>query len=176
MDAIQALKTRRSVRKYSRREVPSELVRDIVDCGRLAATALNLQPWEFVVVTDEAVRRKIAGVAEHGKFIAEAPVCIAVFCRADKKYFLEDGSAATQNMLVAATAHGLGSCWVAGHKKDYAEAVQEYLGIPGTHTLVSLVAVGYAAGETAGPKKRSLEDVLHRERFGAVEPPSGSGV
>lgn len=165
LEALEALKTRRSVRKYTSRVVTPEVVADIVDCGRLAATALNLQPWEFVVVTDEAVRRKIAGVAEHGWFIAEAPVCIAVFCRADKKYFLEDGSAATQNMLVAATAHGLGSCWVAGYKKGYAEAVREYLGVPGTHTLVSLVAIGHAAKKKAGPRKRSLEEVLHWERF-----------
>ncbi len=140
---------------------------DIVDCGRLAATALNLQPWEFVLVIEKTTREKIAALTDHGKFIAEAPACIAVFCLRDKKYFLEDGCAATQNMLIAATAHGLGSCWVAGHKKAYADEVGDLLGVPRTHTLVSLIAVGYPAGETAGPKKRTLAEVVHRERYRA---------
>lgn len=137
-----------------------------MDCGRLAATALNLQPWEFVVVTDPQMRRRIAEAATYGKFIAEAPVCIAVFCLRDKEYFLEDGSAATQNMLVAARAHGLGSCWVAGHRKPYAETVAELLGVPRELLLVSLIAVGYPAVQTDGPKKRPLQEVLHWERFG----------
>jgi nitroreductase len=165
LDAIEALKTRRSVRKYNRQTVPEEVLLDILDCGRLAATALNLQPWEFVLVTEAATREKVAALTDYGKFIAEAPACIAVFCLRDKKYYLEDGSAATQNMLVAATAHGLGSCWVAGDKKAYAEAVGDLLGVPRTYTLVSLIAVGYRAGETSGPKKRSLAEVVHRERY-----------
>jgi len=166
VEAIEALKTRRSVRRFTGQEVPPAVVEDIVDCGRLAATALNLQPWEFVVVTDPETRHRIADLTDYGKFIAEAPVCIAVFCQRDKKYFLEDGCAATQNMLVAATAHGLGSCWVAGHKKPYADAVAALLGVPETLALVSLVALGYAAKKKAGPKKRALEEVLHWERFG----------
>ncbi len=165
MDAIEALKNRRSVRKYTRRDVPPEVLMDILDCGRLAATALNLQPWAFVLVTEAATREKIAALTDYGKFIAEAPACIAVFCLRDKKYYLEDGSAATQNMLVAATAHGLGSCWVAGDKKAYAEAVGDLLGVPRTHTLVSLIAAGYPAGETVGPKKRNLDEVVHREQY-----------
>jgi nitroreductase len=88
VEAIEALKTRRSVRRFTGQEVPPAVVEDIVDCGRLAATALNLQPWEFVVVTDPETRRRIADLTDYGKFIAEAPVCIAVFCQRDKKYFL----------------------------------------------------------------------------------------
>jgi nitroreductase len=164
MDALQALKTRRSVRSYKPDPVPAQIVDDIVDCGRLAATARNRQPWEFVVVTDAAVRRQLAELIETGRFIAEAPVCIVVFC-ADTKYFLEDGSAAIQNLLVAARAHGLGSCWVAGDKKPYAAPVAALLHAPAAHKLIGLVAVGYATEETPLPPKRSLSEVLHRERF-----------
>ncbi len=106
MDAIECLKTRRSIRAYEHKAVPREIVEDIIDCGRLAASAINIQPWLFVAVDDEALRTRIAEITDYGKFISTAPACIVVFCR-NVKYFVEDGSAATQNILNAARAHGL---------------------------------------------------------------------
>jgi nitroreductase len=163
MDAIEVLKTRRSVRAYTPQAISKEILEDIIDCGRLAATAINIQPWEFVVVTDAALRRQIAQIADYGKFIAEAPVCVVVLCR-ETKYYLEDGSAATQNLLLAARAHGLGSCWVAGDKKPYAEQIRRLVGAPEDHKLVSMVALGYPAEQPERPK-RSLAEVLHWERY-----------
>lgn len=81
MDAIECMKTRRSVRVYQDKPVPREIIEDIVDCGRLAATAINIQPWQFIVVQDPAMRKRIADTTDYGKFIAQAPVCIAVFAR-----------------------------------------------------------------------------------------------
>lgn len=163
MDAIEGLKTRRSVRSYTGETLPKELIEDLIDCGRLAATARNVQPWEFIVVTDAATRKRIAGLAPNGPFIATAPVCIVVVCK-DVRYYLEDGSAATQNILLAARAHGLGSCWVAGDKKPYAGEVLRIVGAPEGYKLVSLIAVGYQRDLT-NPEKRSLSDVVHWERF-----------
>ena len=80
MDAIEALKTRRCVRSFKPDPLQKETLEDIIDCGRLAATARNEQPWEFVVVTDPAMRRQIADATDFGKFIANAPACIAVLC------------------------------------------------------------------------------------------------
>jgi len=156
MDAIECMKTRRSIRAYQDKPVPKEVIEDIVDCGRLAATAINIQPWEFVVVQDAAMRRQIADTTDHGKFIAQAPVCVAVLCE-DTKYYLEDGCAATQNILNAARAHGLGSCWVAGDKKGYAPKIVEMLGMSGNYKLVSLISIGYPAEERSPTKKPLLE-------------------
>jgi len=164
MDAIEALRTRRSCRQFSPRDVSRTQIEQIVDAGRLAASARNVQPWEFVVVTEEAARRRLATMTDTGRFIADAPVCIAVLAK-ETKYYLEDGSAATQNLLVAAHARGLGSCWVAGDKKPYAAQVAEALGAPEGVRLVALVAVGHPAGKVEGPGKRALADVLHWERF-----------
>jgi nitroreductase len=72
MDAIEVLKTRRSVRAYRSEPVPRKIIEDVIDCGRLAATAINIQPWEFVVVTEPAMLRRIAETTDHGKFIAQA--------------------------------------------------------------------------------------------------------
>jgi len=163
MDAIHCLKTRRSVRAYEPTGIPRSVIEDIVDCGRLAATAVNHQPWLFVAVEDRDVRRRIAAITDYGKFIADSPVCVVVFCRA-VKYYLEDGSAATQNILNAATAHGLGSCWVAGDKKAYASKIAELLSVPAELKLVSLVAIGHAA-ERPDPPKKPLSDVLHWNRY-----------
>ncbi|NIA14222.1 MAG: nitroreductase family protein [Nitrospiraceae bacterium] len=163
MDAIETLKTRRSVRRFTPEPVARATIEDMVDCGRLAATARNEQPWEFVVVTDAGVRARLAQLATNGPFIADAPVCIALLC-AEGTYYIEDGSAATQNILLAARAYGLGSCWVAGDKKPYADAVLQAVGAPEGQKLVSLIAIGYAEA-TSSPPKRSLDDVIHWERF-----------
>ena len=163
MDAITVLKTRRAVRAYTGEPVAREILEDIVDCGRLAASAINIQPWEFVVITDRAMLARVAAIAEYGKFIAQASACILVLCR-DTKYYLEDGSAATQNLLLAARAHGLGSCWVAGDKKPYAETIRELAGAPAGLRLVSLVGLGRTT-EKPAPEKRPLADVLHWEKY-----------
>ncbi|HHV94350.1 MAG TPA: nitroreductase family protein [Firmicutes bacterium] len=163
MDALQAIRTRRSIRKYQDKPIPKETLEAIVDCGRLAATGRNEQPWEFVVVTDPDVKQQIADATDFGKFIAQAAACIAVFCR-DTKYYLEDGSAATQNILVGAWAMGVGSCWIAGDKKHYASTIGDILGVPENIKLVSLIALGYPAEQPTRPK-RDLSEVIHWNRF-----------
>ena len=164
MDALEALRTRRSCRRFAADEVGRDLLEQILDSGRLAATARNEQPCEFVVVTDRTARSEIAAMTDYGPFIADSPVCIAVLAT-DTKYYLEDGSAATQNMLVAAHALGLGACWVAGDKKPYAPKVVARLGAPAEIRLVALIAIGQPEGDLPNPKKRSLDEVSHWETF-----------
>ncbi len=164
MDVLEALKTRRSIRQYQTKPVPREVLDDIVDCARLSPTANNKQPWSFVVVTDAAVRQRVADFTEYGKFIAIAPALVVVFCE-DCKYYMEDGAAATMAVLLAAHGHGLGTCWVAGDKKPYAAELNRLLGVPPTVKLISLIPVGYPAA-VPKPSKRPLADVLHRERYG----------
>lgn len=164
MDAIECLKTRRSVRAYKSDPISRQVIEDIIDAGRLAATAINIQPWQFVAVTDQDIRRRLADITDHGKFIKDAPVCIVVFCD-DCKYYLEDGSAATQNILNAAHAHGLGSCWIAGDKKPYAESIRELLGVPPNYKLICSIAIGYAA-DVPKPEKKPLSSVIHWQHYG----------
>ncbi|MCX5710240.1 MAG: nitroreductase family protein, partial [Candidatus Omnitrophica bacterium] len=129
MDTFEAIKTRRSVRVFKDKAIPNDILEKLVDAGRFAATARNVQPWKFVIVTDKVTLRKLAELAENGRFISGSAACIAVFCE-ETKYYLEDGCAATQNILVAACAEKIGSCWVAGEKKPYAQAVSKLLGAP----------------------------------------------
>lgn len=163
MDAIEVIKTRRSIRAYEEKPVPRDILEDIIDCARLAPSGVNVQPCEYIVITDPQMRRKIAKIADYGKFIAQAGACILVVAK-PTKYYLEDGSAATQNILLAAKAHGLGTCWVAGDKKEYARDILDAVGAPEDFLLVSNIAVGYTAEERI-PPKRPLSEVLHWETF-----------
>jgi nitroreductase len=166
MDLIKAIKTRRSIRQFNDKAVPKTALEKIVDAARFAATARNVQPWEFVAITEPATLKKLAEIAENGRFFVQAKAGIAVFC-SDTKYYLEDGCAATQNILMAATGLGIGSCWVAGDKKPYCSQVNDLLSVPQTFKLVSLVALGYplTKKEFRQADKRSLKEVLHWERF-----------
>lgn len=158
-----ALITRRSVRHYKPDAIERQTLEQIVNAGRLAPTARNVQPWEFVVVTDPAKRQQLANTCENGRFVEDAPACIIVLSK-DTKYYLEDGCAATVNMLNAAAALGLGSCWVAGDKKPYAADILAACGAPTDLKLVSLIAVGYPA-DIPAPSKRLLDDVVHWEKY-----------
>lgn len=164
MDAIEALKTRRSVRKFTSEAVARETIEDLVDCAHQAATANNAQPWEFVVVTTRATLEKLAAMTDYGHFLSKAAASIVVFCK-PTDYYVEDGSAATQNLLLAAHAHGLGACWIAGDKKSYAEPVRIALGVPAGFKLVSLVALGHATDKPSAKPKRPLAELLHWEKF-----------
>jgi nitroreductase len=164
MDLFEAINSRASVREYQDKPVSRELLACLIDAGRRAPTANNLQPWEFVVITEAGARAKVADIADHGKFIAQAAVCIAVYCK-DTKYYLEDGCAAVENILLAATAFGLGTCWIAGDKKPYSEKIGRLLHVPEIYRLVALISVGYPKAALVSKTKRPTEQVLHWEQF-----------
>ncbi len=166
MNIIKIIKTRRSIREYLDKPVPKDILEKIVDTGRFAATARNVQPWEFVIITEQAILKKLAELAENGRFIAQAKACIAVFSN-DTKYYLEDGCAATENILLAATAFDIGSCWVAGDKKPYCADVAKLLNADERFKLVSLIALGYPKAKDAFriTDKKSLKEIIHWERF-----------
>ncbi|MGA7876523.1 MAG: nitroreductase family protein [Desulfoferrobacter sp.] len=119
---------------------------------------LNIQPWLFGAVTDPDLKREIANITDHGKFIKDCAVCFTVFAESSQKYLLEDGCAATENILLACTAHGIGSCWVAGHKKDYVDSIRKLLNVPEPYTLIALIAAGYP-NEQPAPRKKTLDEV-----------------
>ncbi len=162
-EALENLKKRRSIRTYTDQPVAREVLEDIVDFGRLAATAMNDQPWEFVVVTDKAMLAKLPELTGHAQFIATSAACILVICKPTSHY-LEDGSAASEHILIAAHAHGLGACWVAGEKEGYADSIRQLVGAPEGYRLICLIPVGYPA-ESPEIEKRTLQDVLHWEKY-----------
>lgn len=155
---ITIIKSRHSVRKYKPDPVEEKVIRDVLECARHAPTAMNLQPWLFGVIRERDLLKKIADLTDHGKFIADAVICLAVFGEKKAKYYLEDCCAATGTLILGLQSYGIGSCWVAGEKKDYAEAVRKLLEVPEGYTLVSLVPAGYPA-EIAIQKKKDVDTI-----------------
>lgn len=164
MDTLEAIAKRISVRGYKLKAIPKDLLEKLVDAGRRAPTARAREPWEFVVVTGKPLLDKLGEIANTGAFIKGAACCIVVFCK-DTKYYLEDGCAATENILIAAADLGLGACWVAGDKKPYTKEVAELLGAPSDMKLISLLSLGWPDSHKDQAKNRSLKDVLHWEKF-----------
>jgi nitroreductase len=164
METWEAITGRASVREYQPKPISKNLLEKIVDAARRAPTARAVEPWEFVVVADEKTLQDLGKLAENGPFLREAAACIAVFCQ-ETKYYLEDGCAATENILLYARDLGIGSCWVAGDKKPYAANVANLLGVPENYKLVSLVSLGWPKSSIEQKKKRALQDVIHWEKF-----------
>lgn len=164
MNTIEAIKTRRSVREYSDKEISKEDLKQIIDCARMAATARNIQPWQFVVVRDSVKLAKISELAPNGSFIKGANAAVIVFSE-DTKYYLEDGSASICNIMLAAHALGIGSCWIAGDKKPYCEDIKKLFNAPVEMKLVGMVSLGYAKEAVAEKEKKSVDEVLKWESF-----------
>ncbi len=164
METLDAIKARVSVRKFSKRPIDKVLLEKLIDAARRAPTARAVEPWEFIVILKRETLGLLGGLADHGLFIREAAACIVVVC-ADTKYYLEDGCAATENILLAAADLGLGACWVAGDKKEYADNVLKAIKAPQGYRLISLIPVGWPGEPVKQSKKKQLNDVIHWEVF-----------
>ncbi len=161
MDALEAIRKRRSIRRFTDEVIPKADLKTIVDAGRLAATGSNRQPWDFVVVTDRAM---IAQLTVSGAWIAQAGAVIVVVMDPGSRWWIEDGAAAIENMLLASTALGYGACWVEGDALPHEERLKTLLGIPAEKRVLALLPIGVAA-ETPTPKKKPLESILHWEKY-----------
>ncbi len=150
---ITIIRGRHSVRDFKDEPVDEKVILDALECARAAPTAMNAQPWVFVAIRDKALLKQVADITDHGSFIANAAVCFAVFGERSAKYFLEDCSAATENIILALQSYGVGSCWVAGDKKPYVDSIRALLKVPDKYTLVSLVPAGMPKDIRIAPKK-----------------------
>ncbi len=164
MEVFEAVRTALAVRSYKDRSVPPDSVRRIVEAGRLTGSAMNDQPWHFIVVEDRATLRELGKLARSGPYVAQAPLAIVVVTRRTK-FAVSDASRAIQSMILTAWSEGIGSNWVGFMGLD---EVKGRLGIPDDLDVLAIVPFGYptkAIGE--GKKQRKpLSEVAHRERFG----------
>lgn len=161
MDTLEAIRKRRSIRKYTSDAIPRPDLEIIVDAGRLAATGNNRQPWAFIAVTDRTI---IEQFKISGAWITKANAVIVVVMDPASRWWVEDGAAAIQNMLLASTALGYGACWVEGDALTREEQLKSILGVPEEKRLMALVPVGVPA-EIPAPEKKPLDQVLRWERY-----------
>ena len=150
MDTIEAIHTRRSIREYQDKPVPDELVTEILKAAMASPSARNQQPWEFVVITDPDLREKIPSVSPFTQMIVDAPLAILVCgdlkVETAQGYWVIDCAAATQNLLLAAHALGLGAVWTGVYpREERMDGLAELMNLPEYVLPHSLVVIGYPA-------------------------------
>lgn len=166
---------RRSIRSYTSKSVSEEKIEYLLQAAMVAPSAMNQQPWEFVVIDNREILDQIPEIHDYAQMVKEAPVVIAVCGNQEnlkvedpqvaEDYMVQDCSAATQNILLAAEEKDLGSVWLGVYpRQKRRKAVQNLLNLPGNIIPVSLIAIGHTAEEKA-PNDRYLEDRVHRNQW-----------
>lgn len=170
MNVFEAIRVRRSIRRYKPNAVEKEKLERVLEAGRLAPSATNRQPWHFVVITNPSVKEELR--ASYGQdWFVNAPVIIAVCAdsgsawvrRDGEEYWKVDAAIAMQNMILCATEEGLGTCWIAAFKD---EAARKTLKIPERIRIVAFTPVGYP-DETKGEvtDRKPMNEIVHYEHW-----------
>jgi nitroreductase len=164
MEAFEAIRTLLAVRSYKDTPVPDDVVRRILEAGRLTGSGMNRQPWHFIVIRERDTLRRLGALASSGSYAAQAPLAIVV--ATDRSRFaVSDASRAIQSMLLAAWADGVGSNWVGFGGLESARAL---LDIPDSLDVLAVLPFGYPARAVGRGKKqrKPLRDVAHLEKYG----------
>lgn len=166
MEFFEAIQSRRTIRKYSGQTVSCEDLEKIVNAGRLAASGMNTQPWTFIVVTEDSIKQRLCVPEDH--WMRKAGAVIAVVMDPSSRWWIEDGAAAVQNILLACTAFGYGACWLEGYTSRNEEAFKKVLDIPDSLRLFTLVSIG-VPDEQPMKEKKSLDEVICWQAYAAIK-------
>ena len=166
---VEAITKRQSVRNYQDKEIPEEVLQEILEAGRLAPSASNRQGWKFIVVKNEDLRKKLVPACKNQKFIGEAPVII-VGCATNPDYVMTCGehsysidlAIALDHMSLQAAALGLGTCWIGAF---YQDQVKEILGVSEDVRIVSLMPLGYPKGLGSKTGRKSLSEIVCYDKY-----------
>ena len=164
MEALEAILTRRSIRKYTDEPVPEELVKSLLEAAMNAPSARNTQSWHFIVVTDKKILNKVPSVHPFSDMLRHAPLAILVCGDKDIEpnddYINENCCAATENILLAAHASGLGAVWLGVFpRKERVEGLTRLFNLPQNIVPVSMISIGYPA------EKKSKENRFKQTRI-----------
>jgi len=169
MELHEAIRTRYSVRAYQDKPVEQAVLDKILEAARLAPSGSNRQPWKFVVVRDEATRKRLAVACHDQTFIGTAPVVIAgvgvlpgrvMACNVPGDPV--DVAIAMEHVALAATAEGLGTCWIGAFDQ---EQVRTLLGVPTTAKVIEVMALGYPADKPPAKKRKAIDEIVNYEKF-----------
>ena len=163
MDVAQAIRERRSIRRYRSDPVPEEKLNKILEAARLAPSAHNAQDWKFIVVRNAEIREKIS-IAADQSFIAEAPVVIAAVAlnpeavmSCEVPAYAVDLAIAVEHIVLQATAEGLGTCWIGAFDQ---EEVKRVLNVPLEFKVVALLPVGFPAEIPAARPRKKITEIV----------------
>jgi nitroreductase len=166
-DLLELMYTRRSIREYTDDLVTDEQIEAVLKAAMAAPSAQNLRPWHFIVVRKRKVLDKLAKVHKYADLLEKAPVGIVICgdARVSERHWVEDTCAATQNLLLAATALGLGGVWISLYpKKKHQKYAAELLDIPDHVGILCVVALGHPAEKKESRTQYDAERV-HRDEW-----------
>jgi len=165
--AMEAIFARRSIRTYTGEPVSREVITELLEAGMAAPSSNNRKPWHFIVIRDRATLTKLAESHPHGKMLSEAAAAIAVCgdTTVSPDFWIQDCAAATENILVAIAALGLGAVWLGCHpREDRVSAIKEVLGVPEHIGILSLLSIGHP-GEKKEPRTQYDAKRVHNEKW-----------
>jgi len=163
MELLEAIRTRRAIRRFTKEAVPPESIEKLLEAGRWAPSSINSQPWEFIVITDPETKKRISRSFNISAFLNEAPLAIAVVVdRLRTTLPAQDGAIAAYAIWLAAHDLGLGACWI---NPNIPGGIKKILGIPFTKKLITILAIGYPA-EAPVHTRRKLKDFVYFEKHG----------
>ena len=169
MDVYECVRSRRTLRWFKPDVVPEEILGRILRAARWAPSSRNLQPWHLIVIRDRVTLIKIGTTATSGRFIADAPLAIAIAMDSANSDRPElDAGRALQQMELVAWSEGLGTCFVSFPVEKQVRTIKGLLGIPERMKLITVLPFGYRPDdfEGTGRRKKPLEQMVHLERFG----------
>ena len=167
MEVYECIRSCLEVRRFKPDPVPDEVVRKLVQAGRWAPSSRNGQPWRFVVIRDRETLQRIGEIATSGRFVAQAPMAVAIVMEDAERPQLDAGRA-LQQMEMTAWSEGLGTCFVGLRLGDQNQQIKELLGIPAEMELITVLPFGYREEHVkgGGKRRRPLSEIVHGERFG----------
>jgi nitroreductase len=165
MDTFECIRKRRDIRSYLKKDVPDDVIKKIIEAGRLAPSAMNLQPWHFIVIKNKETLKELGKYCMSGRFIVDASFAVVVVTDPMNKWHEIDGARAVQNMALAAWNEGVGCCWIGAIER---EKVKDMLGIPKNLHILTILPFGYPEEFTVRRKKirKSPDEVFYWEKFG----------
>jgi len=169
MSVEEVIRSRRSIRRYKNEPIPKEKLSIILEMARLAPSASNRQPWEFIIVEDENTRKKIAEGCKYGSFLSQCPAII-VGCGDSKispKWYALDTFISMEHIALTAVEEGLGTCWIGAFDES---EIRKLLGIPEYLKVVVLMALGVPDENPEPRSRKALVDFVSFERWGNRNP------
>jgi nitroreductase len=169
METLKAILTRRSIRKYNAQTIPEEYYEMLLKAAMHAPSARNRQPWHFIIIVDRQILNKLAEVSASWKMLETAAGAIVVCgdynIEESESFIIQDCSAATQNILLAAHEAGLGSVWLGVHpREDRLLPLKEILDIPDHVIPVSMISLGSPDEERESPDRYNVGRI-HQDRW-----------
>ncbi len=171
MDFYEVIKKRKSIRKYKSDPIPKDVLDRILEAGRIAPSAKNIQPWRFIIVKDQEIKKQVAQACRGQDWMADADIILVACILNDIAWgrmggYMSSGpvdlAIAVDHMILAAANEGLGTCWIGAFVE---EDVKKILSVPENVTVIALTPIGYPAEEAKDRGRKPNSEIFSQNKF-----------